>query len=124
MVLYLYLWWMRYWIRILAFAFVLLSSCSKDDDQLQGPKQLTIFYVNDVHGQLDNFVKVKQIIDRERQETNVIVDLNGKLLIRKTSKDRKLNIDTSELKSGLYVLKISTGQNSKSQLITKIQKTN
>ncbi len=36
-------------------------------------KDLTIFFVNDTHGQLDNFSKIKYIIDEERQETNVIV---------------------------------------------------
>ena len=51
------------------------ASCKKDTPEIV--KDLTIFYVNDVHGQLDNFSKIKQIIDEERAETNVIVTCAG-----------------------------------------------
>ena len=62
--------------------FILLLSiaCSKDD----GPntfkadaKYLTIFHVNDMHGQLNNFAKIKHIVDAARLETNVLVVSGG-----------------------------------------------
>ncbi len=42
-------------------------------------KNLTIFFVNDVHGQLNNFSKIKHIIDLEKEDTNVIVTSSGDL---------------------------------------------
>ena len=62
------------------FSFV---SCSKDNGKNKDKsdetitKNLTIFFVNDQHGQLDNFSKIKYIIDKEKQETNVIVACSG-----------------------------------------------
>ncbi|MEN8248507.1 MAG: bifunctional UDP-sugar hydrolase/5'-nucleotidase [Bacteroidota bacterium] len=38
---------------------------------------LTIFFVNDHHGQLENFSKIKYIVDQAEQETNVIVASAG-----------------------------------------------
>ena len=58
-------------------------SCSKDNGKNKDKsdetitKNLTIFFVNDQHGQLDNFSKIKYIIDKEKQETNVIVACSG-----------------------------------------------
>jgi 2',3'-cyclic-nucleotide 2'-phosphodiesterase (5'-nucleotidase family) len=40
-------------------------------------KNLTIFFINDQHGQLDNFSKVKHIIDQEKLKTNVITACSG-----------------------------------------------
>ena len=40
-------------------------------------KSLTIFFVNDQHGQLDNFAKIKHIVDQERTSTNVILACSG-----------------------------------------------
>lgn len=62
--------------------FVIVSafiSCTKDDGDSEGieTKQVTIFFVNDVHGQLDNFSKIKHIVDLEKQKTNVIVACGG-----------------------------------------------
>jgi 2',3'-cyclic-nucleotide 2'-phosphodiesterase (5'-nucleotidase family) len=72
------------------FIFLLLIGCSGDNntntlnpagDDNNNPtpitKELTIFFVNDQHGQLDNFAKVKHIIDEERANTNVIVACSG-----------------------------------------------
>lgn len=64
---------------------VLLStiSCSKSDDiqeitpEESITKDLTIFIVNDIHAQIDNFSKIKYIIDKEREGTNVIVTSGG-----------------------------------------------
>ncbi|MBT6006771.1 MAG: bifunctional metallophosphatase/5'-nucleotidase, partial [Prolixibacteraceae bacterium] len=56
---------------------VFLLACSKDKLIENTTKNLTIFFVNDVHGQIDNFAKVKHIIDTEREKTNVIVAASG-----------------------------------------------
>jgi len=40
-------------------------------------KELTIFHINDQHGQLDNFSKIKYIIDQEKSQTNVMVVCSG-----------------------------------------------
>jgi len=40
-------------------------------------KNLTIFFINDQHGQLDNFSKIKHIIDQEKLKTNVITACSG-----------------------------------------------
>ncbi|MCG8582248.1 MAG: bifunctional metallophosphatase/5'-nucleotidase [Bacteroidales bacterium] len=60
-------------------AFGCLISCSNSDNPHPAPtdKSLTIFFVNDQHGQIDNFPKIKHIIDTERQTTNVIVACSG-----------------------------------------------
>ena len=67
------------YLLILAFA-----SCSKDSNSPDNPtdftpKELTVFCINDAHGQLDNFSKIKQIVDKERESTNVIVVSSGDL---------------------------------------------
>ncbi|BAX78916.1 bifunctional metallophosphatase/5'-nucleotidase [Labilibaculum antarcticum] len=64
--------------------FFALVSCSKDKNEPETPidstpKELTIFCVNDVHGQIDNFAKIKHIIDQERESTNVLVVSGGDL---------------------------------------------
>ena len=56
---------------------LLIVCCKKDKTDNIDTKNLTIFFVNDVHGQLDNFSKVKHIIDIEKQETNVIITCAG-----------------------------------------------
>jgi len=61
---------------ILLFALFLLISCKKDNNEPIA-KNLTIFFVNDQQGQIDNFSKVKHIIDKERQEADVIVTCEG-----------------------------------------------
>ena len=73
--------------RILVFClllFLLALNCSKDHggkttptDNNSATKELTIFFVNDQHGQLNNFPKIKYIVDQERKTTNVIVACSG-----------------------------------------------
>jgi len=64
---------------------LLFVSCSKSVDNQENineesiAKDLTIFIVNDIHGQIDNFSKIKYIIDKEREVTNVIVTSGGDL---------------------------------------------
>lgn len=55
----------------------LLNSCSKSENsslptQQEVIKELTIFHINDTHGSLENFAKIKHIVDKEASETNVI----------------------------------------------------
>jgi len=67
------------WIVLLA-CLILFCRCSKNEDSIgTATKNLTIFFVNDVHGHIDNFAKVKHIVDAERQNTNVIVASSGDL---------------------------------------------
>jgi len=61
---------------------VVIHSCSKDDSptnpQLDG-ERLTIFFINDPHGQIWNFSKVKHIVDREREINPTLVVSAGDL---------------------------------------------
>ncbi len=62
----------------------ILAACSKSSDSPEipvdsTPKYLTIFHINDVHGQIENFSKIKYIIDKERESTNVLVVSGGDL---------------------------------------------
>jgi len=62
---------------------VLTIGCSKDNDVNQNggiqneAKNLTLFFVNDQHGQITNFSKIKHIVDQEKLETNVITVCSG-----------------------------------------------
>lgn len=57
---------------------ILITGCSKENEVIQNEaKNLTIFFVNDQHGQLNNFSKIKHIIDLEKLETNVITVCSG-----------------------------------------------
>lgn len=61
---------------ILLLILFLFVSCQKEDNE-SITKNVTIFFVNDQQGQIDNFSKIKQIIDKERQEVDVIVTCGG-----------------------------------------------
>ncbi len=64
-------------IYLLAVIF-LITGCSKENEVIQiEAKNLTIFFVNDQHGQLSNFSKIKYIVDLEKLETNVITVCSG-----------------------------------------------
>lgn len=59
---------------------LLITGCSKKEENkivLPVEKNLTIFFVNDQHGQLDNFSKIKHIIDLEKEKTNVMTVCSG-----------------------------------------------
>jgi 5'-nucleotidase / UDP-sugar diphosphatase len=70
-------------LAFLSIILFLIFSCSKNDGTNEiipneiTTKNLTIFFVNDQHGQLDNFSKIKQIVDKEKQETNVLIACSG-----------------------------------------------
>ncbi|WP_346854233.1 bifunctional UDP-sugar hydrolase/5'-nucleotidase [uncultured Draconibacterium sp.] len=59
---------------------VLIYGCGKENTNVPSESQhLTIFCVNDVHGQIDNLSKVKYIVDKERTTSNVLVVSAGDL---------------------------------------------
>jgi len=65
-------------IYIILLAIFSIISCSKNDGVNEIiTKNLTIFFVNDQHGQLNNFSKIKYIVDKEKENTNVIVACSG-----------------------------------------------
>lgn len=71
-------------ISIILVVFIFFFVCCSKDNGENGnipdetiTKNLTIFFINDQHGQLDNFSKIKHIIDKEKQKTNVIVACSG-----------------------------------------------
>ena len=66
----------------LVFAVLVFISCAKDKNpssSSNSPTKLTIFIMNDMHGQLDNFSKVKYIVDEEKTNTNVLLVSAGDL---------------------------------------------
>lgn len=60
---------------------VIFLGCSSSDTVApeQYSNELTIFFVNDVHSQIDNFDKVKHIVDKERSQSDVMVVCSGDL---------------------------------------------
>ncbi|MFK5958682.1 MAG: bifunctional UDP-sugar hydrolase/5'-nucleotidase [Lutibacter sp.] len=64
-------------------SFSLLAFACSNDENTPIPipqnetKELTIFHINDQHGRIDNFSKIKHIIDLEKETTNVIVVCGG-----------------------------------------------
>ena len=64
--------------------FFLMLSCSSKNYISTGnalneniEKNITIFFVNDQHARLDNFAKIKYIIDKERENHSVVVACSG-----------------------------------------------
>lgn len=75
---------MKHLLHYLILFIFLFTSCSENNKEEQvpvnnNPKELTIFCVNDVHAQINNFAKLKDIVDKEREETEVIVVSAGDL---------------------------------------------
>lgn len=53
-------------------------SCNNDDPvNVDSSRDLTIFYINDPHAQIDNFAKIKHIVDAERANTDVLLVCAG-----------------------------------------------
>ncbi|MEQ9403364.1 MAG: bifunctional UDP-sugar hydrolase/5'-nucleotidase [Cyclobacteriaceae bacterium] len=65
------------------FSLLLISifiSCGGDDNvevEQPGEQELTIFFTNDMHGRLDNFSKIKHIVDTEKETTDVLLVSGG-----------------------------------------------
>ena len=60
-------------------ALIFIWGCNQENIQQSASKQLTIFFVNDVHGQIDNFAKLKHMVDAERTDKNVLLLSSGDL---------------------------------------------
>lgn len=61
---------------------IFIFSCSKESDKTviipeSSLNKLTIFHINDQHGQLNNFAKIKDIVAKEKKETNVLLVCSG-----------------------------------------------
>ena len=60
---------------------IFFFACSKNENTTEIPvessKEITIFHINDQHGQLDNFSKIKHIVDEEKKLTNVLLVCGG-----------------------------------------------
>ena len=54
-----------------------VETIEENIEEIVESKNLTIFFINDQHGQLDNFSKIKHIIDQEKLKTNVITACSG-----------------------------------------------
>jgi len=64
----------------LFFFLIILIGCSDETlikEEESESQNLTIFFVNDQHGELTNFAKIKHIVDEEELKTNVIVACSG-----------------------------------------------
>jgi 5'-nucleotidase/UDP-sugar diphosphatase len=64
--------------KIFIFPFLVLTllfSCNKTESD--SIADLSIIFINDQHGQIDNFGKLKHLIDQEKKEGNVIVACSG-----------------------------------------------
>ncbi|RLD25154.1 MAG: hypothetical protein DRI71_00465 [Bacteroidetes bacterium] len=65
---------------LVLFLIACLVSCEEKTSKQPGPideQQLTVFFVNDMHGQLDNFAKIKYIVDAEQLVSNVLLVSGG-----------------------------------------------
>ena len=62
---------------------LLLCACSTNDSAIdknntnEKATELTIFHINDQHGQIENFSKIKYLVDEEKKQTNVILVCGG-----------------------------------------------
>jgi 5'-nucleotidase/UDP-sugar diphosphatase len=66
----------------LSFLLFLLSSCNQVDNNEQDNNkihQLVIYSVNDVHSQIQNFAKIKYIVDEQRKQSDVLLLSSGDL---------------------------------------------
>lgn len=69
------------WIINYILIVLLFLACSKNESNPEittnQSKEITIFHINDQHGQLDNFSKIKHIVDEEKQISNVLLVCGG-----------------------------------------------
>jgi len=72
---------LKIFITYTLFSFLIIACSKNENTSTPTPqnetKELTIFHINDQHGRLDNFSKIKHIIDSEKELTNVIVVCGG-----------------------------------------------
>lgn len=70
---------MKRFFQLLILFFVVVS-CTQSNDSptpVNTDEKLTIFILNDIHGQIDNFAKVKHLVDQEKTKTNVLLTSAG-----------------------------------------------
>lgn len=70
----------RFFSRTALLFLLVFVSCKNDEiPTLESPEEenLIIFFVNDQHGQLDDFAKIKYLVDQEKAETNVLLACAG-----------------------------------------------
>jgi 5'-nucleotidase/UDP-sugar diphosphatase len=71
---------MKKYFHLLSF-FIIIISCTNENtlasDPINTTENLTVFILNDIHGQIDNFAKVKYLVDQEKTKTNVILTSAG-----------------------------------------------
>ena len=67
----------RFLILLFLLAIMGCQSSTQEQQFNETYPDVTIFFVNDVHGQLDNFAKVKHIVDEARQKNDVILACSG-----------------------------------------------
>ena len=69
--------------KLILVLFVLsFTFCSKDNNSItpenqETKKHITIFHINDPHGSIENFSKIKYLIDKEKKLTNVLFVVAG-----------------------------------------------
>jgi 2',3'-cyclic-nucleotide 2'-phosphodiesterase (5'-nucleotidase family) len=71
---------MKPFFKIFILSFLYLTACSQDKATIienSTEKKLTIFITNDIHGKIDNFAKVKYLVDQEKEITNVLLTNAG-----------------------------------------------
>ncbi|MCF6182356.1 bifunctional UDP-sugar hydrolase/5'-nucleotidase [Lutibacter sp.] len=75
---------MKYLQKFLIFSLLIFlsSSCSTNNNEpsptpQNNTKELTIFHINDPHGSIDNFAKIKYIVDREKEKNTVFLVCAG-----------------------------------------------
>ena len=66
------------WLHFLIIILLFLSCIDNNNQHENQSSNLTIFFINDQQGQIDNFSKIKYIIDEEKEQNpNVIVTCSG-----------------------------------------------
>ncbi|MDX2415017.1 MAG: bifunctional UDP-sugar hydrolase/5'-nucleotidase [Bacteroidales bacterium] len=66
------------WLKYLLFFAILFQACHKNEPVDEGTTSiLTIFSINDPHGQINNFSKIKYIVDEAELSGNVLVVSGG-----------------------------------------------
>ena len=66
---------------LVSLPFFVIACSNNENTVIPAPqntsKEVTIFHINDQHGRLDYFSKIKHIIDQEKELTNVMVVCSG-----------------------------------------------
>ena len=66
-----------YFLNIISLLILFSCSPKTDNNNDNIEKSITLFFVNDQHARLDNFAKIKYIIDKEKENHSVVVACSG-----------------------------------------------